>query len=192
MLALPLGPSNLYAFSTASHGIRRRSAAMASRAWVNSFSFTSNFWRAASHSCADTTLVCMANLLFVAMLVAFTSGRQPAVVFLLQAGPAIPEWRRFLVAGAGDQDIEMHMPAGADLEHGRTIGQTPMDHGEQHARAFRLQFERNVAAVVPGDRKLAERIELGDPALHPVLFGKVCRSLARRIVELVVAPAQFE
>ena len=28
------------------------------------------------------------------------SSRQPAVVFLLQAGPAFPEWRRFLVAGA--------------------------------------------------------------------------------------------
>src|SRR5438445_8069149 len=157
-LALPLGPSNSYAFSTASHGIRRRSAARAQRAWVNAFSFPSNFWRAASHSCADTTLVCMANLLFVAMLVAFTSGRQPAVIFLLQTGPAIPEWRRFLVAGAGDQDIEVHVPASADLEHGRAIGQPPMGHSEQHARALRLQFERHVAAVVPGDRKLAVRI----------------------------------
>src|SRR5438045_1925203 len=57
-LALPLGPSNLYSFSTATHGIRRRSAASASRAWVNSFSFTSSFWRAASHSFADTILGC--------------------------------------------------------------------------------------------------------------------------------------
>src|SRR5205823_955589 len=56
MLALPLGPSNSYAFSTASHGIRRRSAASASRARVNSFSFTSSRCRAASHSCGDTIL----------------------------------------------------------------------------------------------------------------------------------------
>src|SRR5438552_3642008 len=54
MLALPLGPSNAYSFSTASHGIRRRSAASASRARVNSFSLTSSCWRAASHSCGDT------------------------------------------------------------------------------------------------------------------------------------------
>src|SRR5437762_7291223 len=38
-----------------SHGIRRRSAASASRARVNSFSFMRSCWRAAPHSCADTT-----------------------------------------------------------------------------------------------------------------------------------------
>src|SRR5215813_1595874 len=54
-LALPLGPSNSYGFSTASHGIRRRSAASASRARVNSFSFTRSAWRAASHSFSETT-----------------------------------------------------------------------------------------------------------------------------------------
>src|SRR6266496_2367736 len=55
-LALLLGPSNSYFFSTASHGIRRRSAASASRAWVSSFSFTSSCWCAASHSFDDTIL----------------------------------------------------------------------------------------------------------------------------------------
>src|SRR6266567_6110111 len=53
-LALPLGPSNWYFLSTATHGIRRRWAANASRARVNSFSFTSSFRRAASHSFGDT------------------------------------------------------------------------------------------------------------------------------------------
>src|SRR5215472_6670649 len=53
-LALPLGPSNLYSFSTTIHGIRRRSAASASRARVNSFSFTRSFWRAAFHPFGDT------------------------------------------------------------------------------------------------------------------------------------------
>src|SRR5215467_13209102 len=53
-LALPLGPSNSYSFSTASHGIRRRSAASASRARVKAFSLTSSSWRAASHSCGET------------------------------------------------------------------------------------------------------------------------------------------
>src|SRR5580693_5802569 len=53
-LAWPLGPSNSYFFSTATHGIRRRSAASASRERVKAFSFTRSCWRAASHSCADT------------------------------------------------------------------------------------------------------------------------------------------
>src|SRR5215467_14274219 len=53
-LTLPLGPSNLYFFSTAIHGIRRRSAASASRARVKDFSFTRSCWRAASQSCRGT------------------------------------------------------------------------------------------------------------------------------------------
>src|SRR5215472_12463113 len=53
-LTLPLGPSNSYFFSTAIHGIRRRSAASASRERVKAFSFTRSCWRAASHSCGDT------------------------------------------------------------------------------------------------------------------------------------------
>src|ERR1700726_1828956 len=53
-LTLPCGPSNSYVFSTASHGIRRRSAASASRERVKAFSFTRSCWRAASHSCGDT------------------------------------------------------------------------------------------------------------------------------------------
>src|SRR5260370_11731723 len=53
-LTLPLGPSNLYFLSTASQGIRRRSAASASRERVKAFSFTRSCLRAASHSCCDT------------------------------------------------------------------------------------------------------------------------------------------
>src|SRR6202034_922088 len=53
-LTLPLGPSNSYFFSTAIHGIRRRSAASASRERVKAFSFTRSCCRAASHSCSDT------------------------------------------------------------------------------------------------------------------------------------------
>src|ERR1700675_2420838 len=53
-LTLPLGPSNWYFLSTASQGIRRRSAASASRERVSTFSFTRSCWRAASHSCCDT------------------------------------------------------------------------------------------------------------------------------------------
>jgi hypothetical protein len=49
-----LGPSNTYFFSTAIHGILRRSAASASRERVTAFSFTRSFCRAASHSCGDT------------------------------------------------------------------------------------------------------------------------------------------
>src|SRR5580700_9044364 len=54
-LTLPLGPSNSYFLSTASQGIRRRSAASASRERVKAFSLTRSCWRAASHSCCETT-----------------------------------------------------------------------------------------------------------------------------------------
>src|SRR5437879_10369091 len=73
-LALPSGPSNTYSFSTASHGIRRRSAASASRARVNSFSFTSSCWRAASHSCGETIGGSVLSLSFVLLV---------AILFLL-------------------------------------------------------------------------------------------------------------
>src|SRR5215468_6075538 len=53
-LTLPLGPSNSYFFSTAIHGIRRRSAASASRERVKAFSFASIFCHAACHSVGDT------------------------------------------------------------------------------------------------------------------------------------------
>src|SRR4029450_9139223 len=53
-LALPSAASNSYSFSTASQGIRRRSAASASRARVNSFSLTSSSARAAADSSGDT------------------------------------------------------------------------------------------------------------------------------------------
>src|ERR1700722_20014275 len=53
-LTLPLGPSNSYFFSTAIQGIRRRSAARASRERVRAFSFTRSCCRAVSHSCCDT------------------------------------------------------------------------------------------------------------------------------------------
>src|SRR5216683_3297566 len=53
-LTLPLGPSNSYFFSTVIHGIRRRSAASASRERVKAFSLIRSFCLAASHSCSDT------------------------------------------------------------------------------------------------------------------------------------------
>src|SRR5687767_6776438 len=54
-LTVPSGPSKLYSFSTAIHGIRRRSAASASRARVCSFSLTSSSSRAVFHSSGETT-----------------------------------------------------------------------------------------------------------------------------------------
>src|SRR5438132_4032286 len=68
-LALPLGPSNSYFFSTATHGIRRRPAANASRARVNSFSLTRSFCRATSHSFAETTFGLFMSDVSVCMLI---------------------------------------------------------------------------------------------------------------------------
>src|SRR5262249_29067270 len=81
-LTLPFGPSNWYVFSTAIHGIRRRSAARASPARMWAFSFTTIFSRAAFHSFGDTTggafiLRCPCSFfLFFSLLV--------AILFLLR------------------------------------------------------------------------------------------------------------
>src|SRR5262245_49502442 len=53
-LFCPSGPSNVYCFSTACHGIRRRCAASASLARITSFSLTRISCLAASHSCGET------------------------------------------------------------------------------------------------------------------------------------------
>src|SRR4029453_13056021 len=104
----------------------------------------------------------------------------------------VPEWRRLLACRTGDQDVEVHVPAAADLQQGRAIWQAAMDHGEQHVIAFWIQLEGDVAAALPGDGELAGRIELCNAALHPLLFGEAGRPLAGWIVELVVAPDEFD
>src|SRR6185312_15967513 len=104
--------------------MRRRSAASASRARVNSFSFTSNCWRAASHCWAETTWGFIANLRFVAVVVEHaTSRRHPPVVVTAQPGPVAPEPRRLLAVGDRNQHIEMHVPAGGDTELHRAARQ---------------------------------------------------------------------
>src|SRR5262245_33402899 len=116
------------------------------------------------------------------------SGRDPALVVLLQAGPAVPERLRLRAAGAGDQHVEVHVPTGADFQQGGTVGQAPMDHAEQHLVTPGRQFEAYLAAPLPGDGELARRIALGDAALHPVLVAETRRPLSGRVGELIVAP----
>src|SRR5215210_2445944 len=53
-LTRPAGASNQYSLSTSIHGIRRRSAASASRARVSSFSLTRSASRALRQSCGET------------------------------------------------------------------------------------------------------------------------------------------
>src|ERR1700722_8939568 len=68
-----------------------------------------------------------------------------------------------------------------------------MDHGQQHLLTPRFERKGNVAVVLsPGEGEFARRIELKDPALHPVLFAKTLRPLARWVGELAVAPDKFE
>ena len=77
----------MYSFCTASHGIRRRSAASASRARVSSFSFTSSRWRAASHSCGvtiDGVFIVVSTFLFGSSL-AFVSHAPQADIARVKA-----------------------------------------------------------------------------------------------------------
>src|SRR5215471_2194925 len=77
-LTLPFGPSNSYFFSTATHGIRRRSAASASRERVKAFSLTRSCCRAASHSCCDTIGGVFIRSLVVAISFLLSSLKQTA------------------------------------------------------------------------------------------------------------------
>src|SRR5260370_10252936 len=98
----------------------------------------------------------LGNILFVTMVVASTargaaSGRQPGVVFFLKAKPSVPERLRLLTRGAGDQPVEMHVPAGSDAQHVRAARQAAMGNSQQHFLAPCFELERNVAGVVPGE-----------------------------------------
>jgi hypothetical protein len=57
-VSFPFGPSNTYFFSTFSHGNSRRARLSSSRNRVNSFSFFSSSFRAATHSAGDATFAC--------------------------------------------------------------------------------------------------------------------------------------
>lgn len=120
------------------------------------------------------------------------SGRNPPLVILLQAGNLIPEGLRLRASHAGGQDVEVGVPAGADAEQGRALGHAAVDQGEQGFCADGLEGEGDAAGGAPGDGKLFGRVELGDPAVQPVLLGRARGALARRGGELVVAPDEGE
>src|SRR5262245_63968712 len=102
---MPLDPSNLYSFSTASHGIRRRLAANASRARVNSFSFTRSFCRAASHSFGDTTFgVFISDVSVCAVIFSFRS------LAVQRTGTSVLDG--YLPAEKRDPRIRIHIMSG--------------------------------------------------------------------------------
>src|SRR5271154_5661778 len=103
----------------------------------------------------------------------------------------IPERFRLRAGQAGDKHVEMRMPAGADAKHHSAVGQAAMHDGEQHPLAPWLEFKQNTAAALsPSEGEPAGRVELGDPALHPMLVVEALRPLSRRGGQLVVAPPE--
>src|SRR3954447_19865170 len=67
-----------------------------------------------------------------------------------------------------------------------------MGERQQDLVAPRLQLERNSARRSPTESELARRIELGDLALHPMLFAETFRRRARLVHQLVVSPSELE
>src|SRR5688572_4852467 len=94
------------------------------------------------------------------------SGRQTRVVFSLQTQPAVPERRGFLAADACGQNVEVRVPASADVEQRCAVRRAAMHDGEHHVLTSRLKFEGNGALLTPGDGELARRVERGDARLH--------------------------
>src|ERR1700729_1541327 len=110
------------------------------------------------------------------------SARDAPVVFGSQATEPVPERFCLLAAKARGQHVEMRVPAGADADHHATGGQAAVDHGQQHLLAPRFERKSYVAVVLsPGEGEFARRIDLDDPALHPMLLAKALRPLARRV-----------
>src|SRR5215813_11929020 len=139
-LALPLGPSNSYFFSTASHGIRRRSAASASRAWVSSFSFTRSCWRAASHSCDGTTFGISMFFSFFDVIVCVLI--LPFVLFIVQRTKA-SVLDAYLPVEKRDARMRMHVMTGFIRAHRRrcatkslTISLRSANHCPECAHSF--------------------------------------------------------
>jgi hypothetical protein len=85
------------------------------------------------------------------------------IVFGAQAGPGFPEGSALGTRKTCNQQIKMRMPAGADVELGLAIRQTPMDHGQQDFFAARLKLEGHVAATLPGDDEPTKRYPFNDP-----------------------------
>src|SRR5258708_28141211 len=98
------------------------------------------------------------------MTVAASSCRDAPVVFGFEAGKPVPEGPWLLATQAGDQHVEMCMPAGADADHHAARRQAAVDHGQQHLLTPWLEHHRNVAVILsPGEDQFSRRIDLDDP-----------------------------
>src|SRR5690606_30242491 len=78
------------------------------------------------------------------------SGWDALLVFLPEAVPARPEGFRRRIAEAGGQDIEMQVPASADHDHVRAIGDAAVCDGQKDLLACRLKLERDFSTRWPG------------------------------------------
>ena len=87
---------------------------------------------------------------------------------------------------------DMGMPAGADIEHDRTVGDPAMGQGEAHHVADRLQLEGDSSGFAPADRQPVGRIELGDLFGPAMLVAMAFRCVAGIVHQLIVAPNQFD
>src|SRR3954454_2872194 len=199
-VAGPLLPISRVAPSTSIMGSRRRAAAIASPSRVCAFSRTRSAASSASKTLRSTMLgvpsssrsVCCVIACLRCVFVFATSRRQPPVVILLQAAPAVPERVGRLAADARDQNVEVRVPARADAQHGRAVRQTAMDQGEQHVVALLGQLERDLAGLAECVGELVRRLDRQNPALDAMLLAKAFRAFAGWIGQLVVAPGKLE
>src|SRR5262245_922068 len=170
-VAFPAGPSNSYSFSTACHGIRRRAAASASRAWLSSFSFTSILRRAASHSSADT---------IGRVFMASSSARRSSVAVLVLVVTVEPRQVAFVPAPRCPVEPLPHRPEGVEAPRVsgiRVVDDASLERERAHPGLF-------PGPLTPGDVRL---FELG---LVPVVVLNRRDRRVDRDVEVVVEPAR--
>src|SRR5262249_41303937 len=119
-------------------------------------------------------------------------GLQPLFVFRPQAAPAVPEGPWLGAADAGHENVQMRVPAGADAERRRAIGNAAVDERQQNLVAPLGPLEGHLPRSAEDETELARWIAPDDPALLAMLPAEARRPLAGRIGQLVVAPDELE
>src|ERR1043165_8627332 len=119
----PFLPISRVVSPTSTIGSPRRAAAIPSPSRVCAFSRTRRAATSASKALRSTADGAAGCSVIGLLLCHARLGRESPLIFGLEAAPAVPERRRLLAAGAGGEHVEVHVPAGADFEHGPPIGQ---------------------------------------------------------------------
>src|SRR5690606_8381434 len=97
------------------------------------------------------------------------SAGQARVVFGAETLPCVPEGRAVVTAEARGKHVEVRVPAGADHDPGRPLGNPGMDERQMHPVALGNEVDGDLSRFAPGEDEAVRRLHLDDAAFHAVL-----------------------